>query len=698
MSKTMKKFVLAIALFIGLIFTFIGATSIKTINAKATDANTYFSMNSGVQLRLASGLENEPNYGMRFIATMDGTTYENADSFGMVIVPAEYVEGDYATAIANSDGDYLAAYASLGATVLNVNNIQPYSSGSGYAMNGVISDIKYANLNRDFVAIAYYTVDSEYFYTEVSEPVNVYDLAIKALADTKAAFEVEELAVLDEYRFLAEKQTAGVEEETAKDGVLAYTTALANIRAGLTGYQVANFDTDDYVEIVSDALKSKIDIYNGCVTIGNYNKTAYKINLPNPIVVREDTVIRFNLISPANDNLGDGSGGKTYILFNGVDYPIVGHGSRIQEYTTVTKNLVSDFGRTVGEIITSLTFTAWNSGGMGYTNYNYIEVYNKSEKEAAEAEAIKQQLIDGLSGYEVANYNDVNYSSYVSNSSATFSIANGLLTLNTVGENQPFKLKFLEPKTVKANDYITLSVNVPAGKGAYIGDENGNNMYMFVTNSGSLQNDFKSVYYGAGTLRHVCVPVSKLGYSEGDTINGISLTNWNYNTNCYTMVVDYIGYVSPEEDVLVDFTNKSTQGLVATKGASDASSIVGTVWSLGYDAIGYDDTVGAMCINNTTSEKRAFVVNIPAITVTADTEITITLKTNKGLQINPLPIGTADKYAGLGATTDNEWHTVTFKPVAKAGVAAGDVLSQIILTIGAKGTCYFGKVTVSNAG
>ena len=698
MSKTMKKFVLAIALFIGLTFTFLGLTSINPIQAKADASTTYFSMDSGVQLRLASSLENETHYGMRFIASMDETTATTADSFGMLIVPAEYVTDitdgvQYASKITEKDGDYIAAYAELGTAVLNVSGITPYASGTGYKMNGVISDIKYDNLNRDFVAIAYSVVGSDYIYTAVSEPANVYDLSIKALADTKTDYDVEELAVLDEYRFLAEKQVAGVEEQTAKDGVLAYTTAVANIRAGLTGDQIVNFDSDDYVEIVSDALKTKVNQEgDGKLTVANYNSSAYKVNLPNPILVKSDSVIVFNLMSPGGNSTAQK--GQTYINFDGTsgtEYNLVGW-EDVPNFKLITKSLVNDLGRTEGEIITALWFTAWNDGA-GYTNYDYIETYSASEREAA----IKQQLIDGLSGYEVANYNDANYSSYVSKKAGSYSISDGVLSLTCNGNSNPFTLQFIKPQEVKSGDYITMRVKTAAGNGIEIGDETFTTKYRAIKNGGSYRetNATQFTFFGRDDWQDIIIPVSYLGYEEGETINAITLVEWNWFG--HVIEIDHIGYISNNNGALVDFTSKASVGAIQTH--PDASAHVTNCYGIEFANIGYDETEKATFVKNTRASGEnpcAFVMNIPTITLTADTEISITVKSDATVYLDN------DKtfdWRGLTGNTNGEWKTVTFKPTS-LGYAAGSTFSQILLLLGSGGTttCYFGQVTVSNAG
>ena len=130
-----------------------------------------FVMEEGAAVRVANDAVN----GLRFSAEMSATTYENLSAqgatFGIVIVPRDYITDGYDLTSSNLFG--VQAKYSANATVgvsqavrrmLLIDNLTPrdFDDDGKYEIRGAITEILSSNLTREFVGVAYVCVNGEY--------------------------------------------------------------------------------------------------------------------------------------------------------------------------------------------------------------------------------------------------------------------------------------------------------------------------------------------------------------------------------------------------------------------------------------------------------------------------------------------------------------------------------------------------------
>ena len=130
-----------------------------------------FVMENGAAVRT----EKDSVNGLRFSAEMSADTYNNLTAkgatFGMVIVPKDYITEGYELTAANLFGvnAKYSATAAVGANqavrrMLLLDNLTPANrdTDGNYEIYGAITDILTNNLTREFVGIAYVYVDETY--------------------------------------------------------------------------------------------------------------------------------------------------------------------------------------------------------------------------------------------------------------------------------------------------------------------------------------------------------------------------------------------------------------------------------------------------------------------------------------------------------------------------------------------------------
>ena len=157
---------------------------------------TDFVMEEGAAVRV----NGEDVNGLRFSAEMSAETYNGLKAqgatFGMVIVPRDYITSGYELTASNLFGAN-AKYsetAQLGATqnvrkMLHLKDLTPknYDNDSNYEIRGAITDILTSNITREFVGVAYAEVDGMYmlasYYGDDQEnnARSIYYVAQKAI-------------------------------------------------------------------------------------------------------------------------------------------------------------------------------------------------------------------------------------------------------------------------------------------------------------------------------------------------------------------------------------------------------------------------------------------------------------------------------------------------------------------------------------
>ena len=182
---TLCFFVFAFASAIGVAFSIP-----KSARAEGAWQTGVFEMEDGVSLQFSQV------GGMRFIVKMDDAVYEYVTAtesveLGIIIAPKELMLA--------ANGDYINMPKKIGGAIAEE---KIYQSGDFWLANGCITSIKYANLTRDFVAVAYIgeriseTEVNVLRYTDYNDKArnNLYDLVNMAALNGYASeiFEAED--------------------------------------------------------------------------------------------------------------------------------------------------------------------------------------------------------------------------------------------------------------------------------------------------------------------------------------------------------------------------------------------------------------------------------------------------------------------------------------------------------------------------
>lgn len=710
MSKSMKKLFVLVSLFVGLTFTFLGLSLANPAYAQVNSTDFY--VEDSASLRIDG-----ENKGMRFSAYIGTDAYDNfakdEGAYGMIIVPAEYVTNvdggvQYKTAIVNNGGDFIKAYESLNTPIIKIGRINPYAVDEDgddntdyYKMHGVISNVKYQNLNREFIAIAYYAVlDQEndivnYTYSttidaEIPSQV-LYEKSIVALADKDTEYAEDQNAVLDEYRYLSEQQKAGVDETTAKDNAQNYVESVKAIRADLTGDELLSFDVADYSAIVSEGSK----IEGNAFTAGNYSYSKYKITLPNPILVRQDSVLVFSVKSPKGNSTAQK--GQTYISFDGTSNvcEILSYGEHLEDYRSLIFSLVDDLGRVEGEVVSELYFTAWNDGG-GYTSYDYIKFYNTTDYKPEDG-----VLVDFAYEYKIENIKTnpnahafINNLYGINNNDVAYDATENavkIINTNSIQTSMPKAFGVSIPE-IKVSAYTQISIIMKNNGAMDISKSSGYDYSNYISASAE---EYQTVTFN---------PVSLLGVAEGSTFSQFVMTIGYGEGDRYCLIksISVTDEYAPQEDVIVDFLLQGNKSYIQTNSAAHA--YIFNLYGISANDVTYDTTERAVKISNTTGTSPcAFVISFPEIILTADTKISIVMKNSAAMDIAPIDINQKgyDWAPNISASTD-DYQTFTFTVgLINHGATflkVGDNLSQLAMTISKDQTCYIKSISVSNAG
>ncbi len=240
MRKTIKKTSLAMLAVSAIACVGLGSAAIKTVTpASATTTSKDIFMAYGASVRLADDFN-----GLRFkmAVTADYYASNSAGKYGMIIIPYEYITL-YADELEENGKDYVTTFAEEGVQVLNFTDMEGYAADENcnattgtatyQCFNGIISSIKYDNLNKDFVAIGYYNDGTTYNYASFNEEDNVrnvVEVANAALKENAVAttdiYSTEQVLRLYEYVFLNDQKAEQALEEEAKESYADYKEGL----------------------------------------------------------------------------------------------------------------------------------------------------------------------------------------------------------------------------------------------------------------------------------------------------------------------------------------------------------------------------------------------------------------------------------------------------------------------------------------
>ena len=189
------------------------------------DEERYFYTLAGAEIRL------EEPYGLRFSIYLNDTVYneiisggsfKSGKSVGAIIVPYSYVEDYEAYKAANPSytGQYLEYLTTQkdGKMIhfddqdINASDIRYKENLGLYRLNVVVKNIKYENINRDFVAIGYIKTGSSYEYTKITN-AHKRSASYVASAAIDKGISGDDLEVCKNYVKKGELNKLGVAEE-----------------------------------------------------------------------------------------------------------------------------------------------------------------------------------------------------------------------------------------------------------------------------------------------------------------------------------------------------------------------------------------------------------------------------------------------------------------------------------------------------
>lgn len=176
------------------------STLVVSVTAIA-DVNEKFNFKQNASIRFTEGTT-----GLRFTSVFDSDTYnllinsegeykDTNNKLHMIIVPQDYLT-DYQT------GDYYDYLTSNERAIINLefesNKIIPSAVEGYYQIQGVISNIKENNYNRNFVALSYYlNGEGIKSYSDLSNAQNVVEVALQAKKNTDAIYSENQTNILN---------------------------------------------------------------------------------------------------------------------------------------------------------------------------------------------------------------------------------------------------------------------------------------------------------------------------------------------------------------------------------------------------------------------------------------------------------------------------------------------------------------------
>ena len=237
-----------------------------------------FNMENGAAVRVNGDEVN----GLRFSAEMSVDTYNGLKAqgatFGMVIVPRDYITDGYELTAANLFGKNAkySATAAAGANqavrrMLLLENLTPSNrdNDANYEIYGSITDILTSNLTREFVGVAYVYVNGEYIMASYygdemdSNARSIYYVAQKAIDanDHGSAVQKKYIDAFNKYV-----------EDKGKTYNVTYTVNHIRTRKGVTEVETETFKAALNSVVTIDAKN-----YDGFSLAGGVAGVAFKL-------------------------------------------------------------------------------------------------------------------------------------------------------------------------------------------------------------------------------------------------------------------------------------------------------------------------------------------------------------------------------------------------------------------------------------
>ncbi|MBO5412191.1 MAG: endonuclease/exonuclease/phosphatase family protein [Clostridia bacterium] len=260
--KKNKKLVLASILAAG--FAFGGAMA---LNANVASADSAFTgvdftnvvMSKGAAVRVSADV-NDTNYGIRFQMNMDQTTYTALEgkgaSYGIAIFPADY---NYAI----SESAIFAEGSK--ATLVTSETLSDVNEDGTYDMWGSLTNIKPANVTREFVGIGYVELNGEYKLANAyggdiaNNTRSIYYVAQLAVDNNDPKAEIAQETYIDTFDTTGKEYAYKVNHVYKKDGEVVKTD-VATEYGTLNGTATATRRADGYYKYneVGSTLSGKL--------------------------------------------------------------------------------------------------------------------------------------------------------------------------------------------------------------------------------------------------------------------------------------------------------------------------------------------------------------------------------------------------------------------------------------------------------
>jgi hypothetical protein len=569
-----------------MLFAFVFSGITLTRSYAEEQKTTGFTM-EGAQARIS-----EP-YGLRFKAKLgqkeyESLDFENGDYLGMLIVPQLYLER-FAEDLKGENPDYVTVLESKNVFLANVKNITPYVDGDYWAFNGVLGKVKYDNLNVDFVGIGYYNLDGEYFYADQitrSFGEVISTTVAKGVADAAAAKKANELNAL------AFAQKIGKTEDQAKE------FASEDLAGKLTGNQVANFDDESYLDLLTNEENfsvytskfedGELDIVDiddrKALELRSNSYCALTINFVKPFIVTENTVVNLTIKTPSK---------KSDIIVN-TDSII---GPRLPNSWSTSSYLATDLGYNVGDVMSKISLRLHHDEDECY----YIDEITVTEK------VDLAKLLTGVSdlGYgEVANYNHTDYSLLDFGEGNGASVTeDGKLAISVTWSGDHSKkthIPFAREITVREGDKLVVNMS---GLAIFVDKKDGTNLLD------------KANYYGYDKT----ISLADLGYSVGDKVSYLTLSG-----DGEVAKINYIKVVNDNEEQI-----KEQIKLVESLHGYQIAN---------FDDAAYQKLVSSGTVSNgnlVTNKKETITINFPQPkTFTANDYLVFNVKETGWMKVN----------------------------------------------------------------
>lgn len=277
--------------------------------APAYEDEEHFVMNEGAGIRLNAG-----STGLRFSARM--ASYDTEASYGFVIVPKYYLSASMLEA-KNYVPDLEAKYGVDGIIKLNCQPVLGTTANKGphYEIYGSIGNIKYSNMNLEFVGLAFKLKDNVYTYAKFDDlstiSRSVFEVAVKAAnvqMQDDTAYDTDEMDIINGFVHAAVSQKNGVlESDYNASTQLNYNFNVAEETLNIAYLNTASatingeFNAKDVVYDIEDPTIATFDSATGlfkAVGVGTTLVTAKAFGLSDTFTINatlpENTLMAFD--------------------------------------------------------------------------------------------------------------------------------------------------------------------------------------------------------------------------------------------------------------------------------------------------------------------------------------------------------------------------------------------------------------------